>query len=67
MRELWRNEKQIKRIKAFCNQLQSAFMIYKSVDRYIVSEYNVKVNSGATREETLQNMAEKYKWEYKEL
>ena len=38
-----------------------------SVDRYIVSEYNVKVNSGATREETLQNMAEKYKWEYKEL
>ena len=67
MRELWSNEKQIKRIKAFCNQLQSAFMIYKSVDRYIVSEYNVKVNSRATREETLQNMAEKYKWEYKEL
>lgn len=26
-RILWRNEKQIKRIKAFCNQLQSAFII----------------------------------------
>ena len=67
MRELWSNEKQIKRIKAFCNQLQSAFMIYKSVDRYIVSEYNKNIRDNLTREESMRYLAKKYEWEYKEL
>ena len=67
MRELWRNEKQIKRIKAFCNQLQNAFMIYKSVDSYIVSEYNRYMVEGKSRENELSFMSKKYGWEYKEL
>ena len=67
MRELWSNEKQIKRIKAFCNQLQSAFMIYKSVDRYIVSEYNRYMDEGESIENALSFLSKKYGWEYKEL
>lgn len=39
----------------------------KTVDRYIVSEYNRNIRAGLTREETLQAMAKKYGWEYKEL
>ena len=63
MRELWSNEKQIKRIKAFCNQLQSAFMIYKSVDRYIVSEYNRYMHEGESIENELGSI-KKYEEEY---
>ena len=39
----------------------------ETVDRYIVSEYNRNIRAGLTREETLQAMAKKYGWEYKEL
>lgn len=39
----------------------------KMVDRYIVSEYNRNIRAGLTREETLQDMAKKYGWEYKEV
>lgn len=39
----------------------------KTVDRYIVSEYNRNIKAGLTREETLREMAKKYGWEYKEV
>ena len=39
----------------------------KTVDRYIVSEYNRNIEAGLTREETLQALAKIYGWEYKEL
>ena len=61
------NEKKTRRIKAFCNQLQSAFILYKSVDRYIVSEYNRYMVEGKSIENALSVMSKKYGWEYKEL
>lgn len=39
----------------------------KTVDRYIVSEYNRYIGKGKSREEVLRDMAEKYAWEYKEV
>lgn len=39
----------------------------KTVDRYIVSEYNRYIGQGASREDTLCDLAKKYGWEYKEL
>lgn len=39
----------------------------KRVDEYIVSEYNRYISNGLTRAETLQIMANKYDWEYKEI
>ena len=42
-------------------------MIYKSVDRYIVSEYNRYMVEGKSRENVLSLMSKKYGWEYKEL
>ena len=39
----------------------------KMVDRYIVSEYNRYIGQGASREDTLRDLAKKYGWEYKEV
>lgn len=39
----------------------------KMVDRYIASEYNRYIGQGASREDTLRDLAKKYGWEDKEL
>lgn len=39
----------------------------KTVDRYIVSEYNRYISQGVSREDTLRDLAKKYSWEYKEV
>ena len=39
----------------------------KSVDRYIVSEYNKNIRDNLTREESMCYLAKKYGWEYKKL
>ena len=57
------DEKQFERWK----EIIGAENMPETVDRYIVSEYNRYIGQGASREDTLRDLAKKYGWEYKEV